>query len=191
MSFEVAVQQLWQVQPLGPLFLGVGALAVATLVALRVRAMLVLRVDVSVLMVQIDKLVAANNVERAQRLVQAFDGPVSQLLRSGLALLQAPAGPEDKSRALRAALERAIPEVQAPLLRGVLPARILGGVCLALGGVLLAGPGREAGAVVGGAMGLVALLLVGTVTQQRRLEDNLAQVIDGLCNLAKAQELKQ
>jgi hypothetical protein len=85
---------------------------------------------------QINKLVRADNVERAVKLCDAAPGrPVAQLCRLGLEACREPGVPEDGGveRATMAMTQR-LPALQATAMRDAVAAMVLGGLVTAAGG---------------------------------------------------------
>jgi hypothetical protein len=113
--------------------MALAALALGALGGLLLRSRMQLTIRTSEFLKQIEKLLLANNLERAVKLSRAHDGPVACLTHDALTSPNGQAHPSGRLEAdlVRDRIERHLNERLAPALWGQWPARALGAAALA------------------------------------------------------------
>jgi hypothetical protein len=123
------------------------------------------RINAEAFAMQIRKLLAANNEDRALKLSRAHDGPVARLTRLGV---QARINNENPANAVQDAMPTFLDEARS----GLVPVSMLGGLTVAVGALtMLSGASKGLGASFMGPMG-VALAVMAAVSVRNGLRWN-------------------
>jgi hypothetical protein len=166
------LQELWNFMPLGPIFIGVVTVALGALVADLVMGRKH-AIDARMFMAMIQKLVAANNIERAMKLCAAAgESAIGQLTRSILMRMGSPHPPTQD--VVRNDANRLYAEATRKMWRGRLAAA---GAIVCGAAVLVTTNSMAARRWTALWLGVIGLLAVMTTLAAMKLRRNLDVVV--------------